>query len=117
MSAPIRILVADDHPVLRDGLVAVLGTQPDFQVVGEAGSGAESVRKFVELSPDVVLLDLEMPEMDGVEALTSMREHDPAARVIVFTAFDTDERILSAVKAGAQGYILKGTPRDHARVK
>ena len=112
MSQPIRILVSDDHPVLRDGLVAVLGTQPDFQVVGEAGDGAESVRMFVDLSPDVVLLDLEMPELDGVEALKGMREHDPDARVIVFTAFDTDERILSAVKAGAQGYILKGAPRD-----
>ena len=112
MSEPIRILVADDHPVVRDGLVAVLGTQADFQVVGEAGSGIESVQLFVDLRPDVVLLDLEMPEMDGLEALMRMREHDPDVRVIVFTAFDTDERILAAVQAGAQGYILKGAPRD-----
>ena len=112
MREPARILVADDHPVVRDGLVAVLSTQPDFTVVGEAGSGAEAVQKAIELRPDVVLLDLEMPEMDGVEALERMRKDDSDVRVIVFTAFDTDERILSAVQAGAQGYILNGAPRD-----
>ncbi len=92
--------------------MAVLGTQPEFQVVGEASGGREGVRKAAELNPDVVLLDLEMPEMDGVEALQLMREQAPEVRVIVFTAFDTDDRILAAVQAGAQGYILKGTPRD-----
>ena len=112
MSEPIRILVADDHPVVRDGLVAVLSTQPDLAVVGEAGSEAEAVQKAVDLRPDLVLLDLEMPGMDGVEALEQMRMHDPSARVIVFTAFDSDDRILAAVQAGAQGYILKGAPRD-----
>ncbi len=112
MSESIRILVADDHPVLREGLVAVLSTQADFDVVGEAGSGAESVSKVADLSPDVVLLDLEMPEMDGVEALELMRRDDPDVRVIVFTAFDTDERILAAVRAGARGYLLKGAPRE-----
>lgn len=108
---PIRILVADDHPVVRDGLVAMLGTQPDFLVVGEAASGGETVREAARLQPDVVLLDLGMPELDGVEALRQMRSARPETQVIVFTAFDTDERILSAVQAGAQGYLLKGAPR------
>jgi len=108
----IQIVVVDDHPVLRDGLTAVLSTQPDFRVIGEAESGAEAVEIVVELRPDIVMLDLEMPEMDGVETLKRFREHDPDIRVIVFTAFDTDERILAAVQAGAQGYLLKGAPRD-----
>ena len=112
MKEPIRILVADDHPVLRDGLIAVVSTQSDFEVIGEAGSGAEAVQKAEQLQPDVVLLDLEMPEMDGVEALKLMRESRPDVRVIIFTVFDTDERILSAVRAGARGYLLKGAPRD-----
>ena len=112
MSKLIRILVADDHPVVRDGLVAVLSTQPDFAVVGEAGNGAEVVQKAADLRPDLVLLDLEMPGMDGVEALQQMKMHNPEVPVIVFTAFDSDDRILAAVQAGAQGYILKGAPRE-----
>ena len=112
MSGPIRILVADDHPVLLDGLVAVLSTQADFEVIGQATGGSEAVQKVAELRPDVVLLDLEMPDVDGVEALKRMRDRDPDVRVIVFTAFDTDDRIMAAVQAGAQGYILKGAPRD-----
>jgi DNA-binding NarL/FixJ family response regulator len=112
MSEPIRILVADDHPVVRDGLVAILSTQPDFQIVGEAGNGREVIDKMARLQPDVLLLDLEMPEIDGVQALRKVRESQPNARAIVFTAFDTDERILGAVQAGAQGYLLKGAPRE-----
>ena len=112
MVEQIQIVVVDDHPVLRDGLSAVLSTQPDFRVIGEAESGVEAVEIIVELRPDVVMLDLEMPEMDGVETLQRLREHNPDIRVIVFTAFDTDERILAAVQAGAQGYLLKGAPRD-----
>jgi DNA-binding NarL/FixJ family response regulator len=112
MAEPIRILIADDHPVVRDGLAAMLGTQPDFVVVAMATNGQEAVRLAAELKPDVVLLDLEMPELDGVEALTRMRTASPAVRALVFTAFDTDERILGAVRAGAQGYFLKGSPRD-----
>lgn len=112
MTASIRIFIADDHPVVRDGLAAVLSTQPDFEVVGEAASGREVLAQAARLAPDVLLLDLEMPELDGVETLKLLREQYPSLRVIVFTAFDTDERILSAVQAGAQGYLLKGTPRD-----
>lgn len=112
MSDAIRILVADDHPIVRDGLIAVLNTQPEFAVVGETGTGAETVRRVAELAPDVLLLDLEMPDGDGVETLRLLRQQGSTARVIVFTAFDTDERILGAIRAGAQGYLLKGIPRD-----
>ncbi|HLU08408.1 MAG TPA: response regulator transcription factor [Oceanobacillus sp.] len=112
MSEPIRILLADDHPVVRDGLSAILSTQPDFQVVGGAGDGLEVVQLTTQLRPDVLLLDLEMPHVDGVEALKRLREMGVDVKTIVFTAFDTDERILNAVRAGAQGYLLKGAPRE-----
>ena len=108
----IRILVADDHPVVREGLIAMLSTQADFEIVGEAAHGEEVVQKAKALRPDVVLLDLEMPKMDGVEALRQLRETAPEVRSLVFTVFDTDERIIEAVRAGAQGYLLKGAPRS-----
>jgi DNA-binding NarL/FixJ family response regulator len=112
MTTPIRILVADDHPIVRDGLIAILGTQPDFEVVGRAGDGEESLREVQRTQPDVLLLDLEMPVLDGVETLRRLRDSGAGTRVIVFTAFDTDERIVAAVQAGAQGYLLKGAPRE-----
>ena len=107
----IRILLADDHPVVRDGLAAMLATQPDFAVVGEAGTGAEAVAEAARLRPDVVLMDLEMPALDGIEAIRLLRAADPDVQVVVLTAFDTDERIVGALQAGAQGYLLKGAPR------
>lgn len=109
---PIRILVADDHPVVRDGLTAMLATQPDFAIAGQAADGLAAVEQARALVPDVILLDLEMPGLDGVEALRHIRAAVPEARVIVFTAFDTDERIVDAVRAGAKGYLLKGAPRE-----
>lgn len=108
----VKILVADDHPVVRDGLVAILGTQPDFDIVGEASDGKAALELALRLEPDVVLLDMEMPEMDGLEVLRQIRAVRPDAKVIIFTVFDTDERILGAVQAGAQGYLLKGVPRE-----
>ena len=107
----IRLLVADDHPMLREGLVAVLGTQPDFDVVAEAADGSEVVRLAKKLQPDVILLDLEMPHVDGVAALERLRDAGSEARAIVFTAYDTDERILRSLRAGARGYLLKGASR------
>jgi DNA-binding NarL/FixJ family response regulator len=112
MREEITILIVDDHPIVRDGLVAILGTQSDFRVAGEAASGKEALALFSQLRPDVVLLDLEMPGMDGVAVIRGLREIRPEVRVVVFTAFDTDERILSAVQAGAKGYLLKGVPRS-----
>ena len=112
MAGVTRILIADDHPTLREGLRAILDTQEDFHVAGEAADGEEAVNKAEALRPDVVLMDLEMPEMDGVEATRRIRERLPGTRVIAFTAFDTDDRIIGAVEAGAQGYLLKGAPRD-----
>lgn len=108
----IRILIADDHPVVVDGLAAILGTQPDFEVAARAANGREVIAQVAVNPPDVLLLDLQMPEMDGVQTLHAMREHGWNIPAIVFTAFDTDERILSAVQAGARGYLLKGAPRE-----
>ncbi|MEZ4670313.1 MAG: response regulator transcription factor [Anaerolineae bacterium] len=109
---PIRVMVVDDHPVVRDGLIAILSTQPDFEVVGKASNGLETLEQVQSLKPDVLLLDLEMPELDGVETLRRLREEKALVRAVVFTAFDTDERIVGAVQAGAQGYLLKGAPRE-----
>lgn len=107
----IRILLADDHPVVRDGLAAMLATQPDFDVVGEAGTGEEALAEAARLRPDLVLMDLEMPRVDGIEAIRRLRAADPGVQVVVLTAFDTDDRIVRAIQAGAQGYLLKGAPR------
>jgi len=107
----VRILLADDHPIVREGLQALLETQADFEVVGEAANGNEVLHLALELRPDIILLDLEMPIMDGVEATRRLHQLQPAFRIIVFTAFDNDERIIHAVQAGAVGYLLKDAPR------
>jgi DNA-binding NarL/FixJ family response regulator len=107
----IRIAIADDHPVVRDGLAAMLETQADLEVVGQAETGSEAVMLVASREPDVLLLDLEMPGLDGVGVLRRLREAGSRTRVIVFTVFDTDDRIIAAVEAGAAGYLLKGAPR------
>lgn len=109
---PIRILIADDHPIVREGLAAILATQPDFDVVGQAGDGRRALELANQLQPDVLLLDLEMPLLDGVATLVELAKFAAPPPVIVFTVFDTDERIVAAVEAGAQGYLLKGVPRE-----
>ena len=110
--SPIRILVVDDHPIVRDGIRGVFAGDDDFEVVGEAGDGTDAVRQTAQLDPDVVLMDLRMPTMGGVEAIQQLRELKHPARVLVLTTYDTDRDVLPAVEAGATGYLLKDAPRD-----
>ncbi len=107
----IRVLLADDERLVRAGFRMILKTEPDHDVVGEAADGSEVVWLAKRLEPDVILLDLEMPEVDGVATLERLREAGSEARAIVFTAYDTDERILRSLRAGARGYLLKGASR------
>jgi two-component system, NarL family, response regulator LiaR len=107
MPDPIAILIADDHPVVRQGLRTFLETQDGLEVVGEASDGAEAAELAQQLLPDVVLMDLVMPGLDGVEATRRIREISPSTKVIVLTSFDEDEKVFPAVKAGAAGYLLK----------
>lgn len=106
----IRVLVADDHPVLRQGMVALLSTHADMEVVGEAADGAEALALAGRLLPDVVLMDLRMPNVDGATATADIVRRHPSVRVLVVTTYDTDADILRAVEAGATGYVLKDTP-------
>jgi DNA-binding NarL/FixJ family response regulator len=107
----IRLLIADDHPVVRDGLSGMFATDPDFEVVGQAGDGAEAVRLAGTLKPDVILMDLRMPGMDGVAAITELARLSMPVRVLVLTTYDTDSYVLPAIEAGATGYLLKDAPR------
>ncbi len=108
----IRILLVDDHPVVREGLAAVLADLPGLEVVGGAGTAAEAVLLARERRPDIVLLDLALPDRDGLSALPLLREAAPDARVLVFTAYETEEQVVGAVREGASGYLLKGAPAD-----
>jgi DNA-binding NarL/FixJ family response regulator len=108
----IRVLIVDDHPVVRDGLRGIFSDDPDFEVVGEAANGAEAVARVECLGADVVLMDLRMPEMGGVEAIQRLRRTAPAVRVLVLTTYDTDSDVLPAIEAGATGYLLKDAPRE-----
>jgi len=109
---PIRLLIVDDHPVVRDGLRGIFTAEPGFEVVGEARDGAEALAQAPRLSPDVVLMDLRMPAMGGVETIARLRRTTPDVRVLVLTTFDTDQDVLPAIEAGATGYLLKDAPRE-----
>ncbi len=111
MTEPIRIVIVDDHPVVRQGLRAFLQTQDNIDVVAEAGDGEQAVEVVQELVPDVVLMDLVMPKMDGIDAIRQIRRLSPSTKVIVLTSFADDDKVFAAVKAGAAGYLLKDV--DH----
>jgi len=108
----VRVVLVDDHPVVRAGIIGMLAAEPDIEVVGEAGNGQEALRVVVAVAPDVVLMDLRMPDMDGVEATRALREREDPPRVVILTTYDTDADILRAVEAGAAGYLLKDAPRQ-----
>ncbi len=108
---PIRVLIVDDHPVVRDGLRGMFAGAADFVVLGEAANGAEALELAQTLQPDVILMDLRMPGMDGAAAIAKLAEYDMAVRVLVLTTYDSDSDILPAIAAGATGYLLKDVPR------
>jgi len=108
----IRVLIVDDHPVVRDGLRGVFANEPGFEVVGEAGDGREALARVAAGGVDVVLTDLRMPGMGGVEAIAALHAAHPAVRVLVLTTYDSDRDVLPAIEAGATGYLLKDSPRD-----
>ena len=110
MGGVIRVLLADDHAVVREGLRAVVGSEPDLEVVGEAATGREAVERSSELRPDVVLMDIQMPGINGIEATRRVLDHNPRVGVVVLTMFEDDDSVASAMRAGARGYVLKGAP-------
>ncbi|WP_275405260.1 response regulator transcription factor [Streptomyces sp. SID11385] len=110
--APLTLLIADDHPVVRDGLRGMFAADPGFRVVGEAAGGREAVDRTLALDPDVVLMDLRMPEGGGVAAIAALRARGARARVLVLTTYDSDADTLPAIEAGATGYLLKDAPRE-----
>jgi DNA-binding NarL/FixJ family response regulator len=114
--APLRVLVADDHPIFREGLAGAIGSLENVEVVGQAGNGAEAVAETLRLEPDVVVMDLHMPEMNGIEATRQLAESGSPAVVLVLTMLEDDESVFAAMRAGARGYLVKGAERrDIAR--
>ncbi|MEO7123238.1 MAG: response regulator transcription factor [Lacisediminihabitans sp.] len=109
---PIRVLVADDHPIVRSGIVGLLGTAADVEVVGEASTGLEAVELALQLTPDLVLMDLRMPGLDGDAATAQILATHPDIRVVILTTYESDDSILTAIEAGASGYLLKAAPQD-----
>ena len=108
----ITVLVADDHPIVRGGIVALLQSADDIEVLGEAATGLEAVERAIELEPQLVLMDLRMPDIDGDEATARILAAKPGIRIVVLTTYETDTSILSAIEAGASGYLLKAAPQD-----
>ena len=112
MTTPVRVLVVDDHPIVREGIVSIVASAPDLAVVGQAAHGAEALELVAQLSPDIVLMDLRMPVMGGVEATAAIHARFPGVTVVILTTYETDEDILSAIEAGATGYLLKAAPME-----
>ncbi len=108
---PIRILIADDHPVVREGLSAILNGQPDMEVVTEAGNGAEAAEQFVRHLPDITLLDLRMPGLDGIATVSKIRSRFPAAKIVILSAYEGEEEVCNAILAGVEGFMSKDSPR------
>jgi DNA-binding NarL/FixJ family response regulator len=111
-SQPIRVIIADDHPIVREGLGALIKSQKDMKVVSEAANGRQAVQQFLLRRPDVLLLDLRMPEMNGIEAIQAILKKAPKARIVVLSTYGGDEDIFKALKAGAKTYLLKDSPRE-----
>lgn len=116
MADKIRVLIVDDHEVVRQGLAAFLGVQDDIEIAGEAADGEQALTMTASLRPDVILMDLVMPRLDGVEAIRRIRADDPSARIVVLTTFADDDKLFPAIRAGAAGYLMKDvSPHDLAR--
>jgi DNA-binding NarL/FixJ family response regulator len=108
----IRILVAEDHPLFRKGMISLLSSVPGFEVIGEASTGEEAVARAAQLQPDVILMDLQMPEVNGIEATRRVLQHDPRVRILVVTLFEDDDSVFMALRAGARGYVLKDADEE-----